>query len=264
MQALDLNQYWPSEPMTRGLAAPRPDLAVPPAMPEATEIEVIAIAEAAALAEVTEPDDLDADQPPLPKLFTENRDNLTSASALARMRKAAANRSRQAKTFLRSFDVTAALWASTGFVAGVIAWHVIGFWGFVADTVLARGERTGPSAWVHPTAPHLSIDAPIVTGSLNTVAIKPEACVALLIDRPTGDTSAAPCPADAQPLRDAGRQRRGNLGAGEHTRLEDSNKAWAAGTELDGAAEKTAPELSEFDLTLSPNLNSGQVISTRP
>ena len=149
---------------------------------------------------------------------------------------------RGAKTFLATFDARAALWLTMGFIAGVIAWHAVGFWGFVSDTVLQGTGHAHAVAWTPP--------APITTGSIASYTPQPGACLALTLDRTSTTTSAAPCASDTQPMRDAGRRQRENRLSSAETRLQDRN-AWPATTELYDAYPQAQLSESEFDLTLS-------------
>ena len=79
-------------------------------------------------------------------------------------------------------------WSVIGFVVGAIFWHFIGFWGFVADVVLAGG----PS----PAREQLAWSAP---RSVVASAAMPS-CTTLVLDRRSGLTSARPCEGVLPPL----------------------------------------------------------------
>ena len=159
--------------------------------------------------------------------------------------------------FFSSFDPKAALWLSMGFVAGMISWHAVGFWGFVSQAVLNGGDHSveiastpaPPAARVSPTA-----TSPIVTGSLAPFAAPTGACMALAMNRSNGATSATKCSGDAEPFRDAGRGRRTDRLLSVDDRLQDKT-AWTAATAVDQMApgERLPPPApSDFDLTISP------------
>ena len=73
--------------------------------------------------------------------------------------------------FLKSFDTSSAVWLSMGFISGMIAWHSVGFWGFVTEAVLQPGDRDYKIA-VATTTPALeqplagSARVPLTTGAL--------------------------------------------------------------------------------------------------
>ena len=160
---------------------------------------------------------------------------------------------------LRAFDHKAAVWLSLGFVSGMIAWHAVGFWGFVSEAVLHRSAQDAAIAAHTPARPFSGGDTSIVTGSLATFRPRPGTCMALSIDRANGITSAAPCIEDNQSLRDAGRRRRADRLTGIENRLDDKT-AWATATErapeLTPAARASEPPspdhptAADFDLTL--------------
>jgi hypothetical protein len=90
---------------------------------------------------------------------------------------------------VRSSPLARLVWAGGGFVAGIVFWHVIGFWSVVSVAVLG----TGPQAAV-PRDPVAERTPPraIETGSLPSRAAP---CTALALNRRTGETRSSMCPA---------------------------------------------------------------------
>lgn len=87
----------------------------------------------------------------------------------------------------RSRALPPLLWAGGGFVAGVVFWHVIGFWSIVSVAVLG----TGPQAVVpRDTVAGRALPRAIETGSLPSRA---SPCTALTLNRQTGETRSAMC-----------------------------------------------------------------------
>lgn len=178
--------------------------------------------------------------------------------ASERMHRASIFLRRHGVDFFSSFDPKAALWLSMGFVAGMVSWHAVGFWGFVSHAVLNGGDHSvqiastpaPPAARAEPFAV-----SPIVTGSLAPNAAPTGACMALAMNRSNGATSASKCNADAQPLRDAGRGRRTDRLLSVDDRLQDKT-AWTAATAVDqkapGESLQQLPAESDFDLTITP------------
>ncbi len=178
--------------------------------------------------------------------------------------------SQRVRAFLATFDHRAALWGSLGFIAGMVVWHFVGFWWFVAGVVLNSGpgpeisretsreiareiaretsrETThiaaAPTARAEADQASRAPTATMTTGSIATFHAAAEYCVALVIDRAAGQTVPAPCTADTGPMRDAGRRRRGDRAppaAAADLPLQHDPMASAAITEKD------------FNLDLSP------------
>lgn len=96
----------------------------------------------------------------------------------------------------------AATWMALGFLAGVVFWHVVGFWNFVSEAIFddnaAQQLAQAPGV---PPPPDLPRGDPIpiarTAGSTST-------CVVLAINRTGGETSAQPCPAGTFHHRYAG------------------------------------------------------------
>lgn len=97
-------------------------------------------------------------------------------------------------------EVTSAIvWGGGGFVVGAVFWHVIGFWSFMSAVVLGdadsrRNAVDGQRGWstqvIGPPS-HLRATARRST---------PSSCTVLAIDRPTGLTTAKPCPTVPPPV----------------------------------------------------------------
>lgn len=79
------------------------------------------------------------------------------------------------------------LWAGGGFVAGVVFWHLVGFWSVVSVAVLGGGPA--PSA-PSPKAIARKAPAPTETGA---IPVRAPGCVALTLDRGSGETRSTPC-----------------------------------------------------------------------
>ena len=147
----------------------------------------------------------------------------------------------------RSRDLRPHLWGGLGFVAGIFAWHILGFWTFLSNVATNPGPapervsmpasvtRQPPpvSAAVHP-ATHLNQTAASQPSAQAIFNLDPKSCRALVLDRASGATRVEACPDDTQPMRDAGRQRRGDLAANRARNLDPN--AWAQGTAVDTAA----------------------------
>ena len=144
-----------------------------------------------------------------------------------------------------------------GFGTVVVALLGIGLWTFISNavvnpaqperTALVRSVRSLPVSVVRPAA----AASPIETGSITPSAqaifnLDPMLCRALVLDRASGNTYVEPCPADARPMRDAGRQRRGDLAALQRN---IDPRAWAAGTAIN-TAEPSQDTLLPSDVTL--------------
>jgi hypothetical protein len=84
----------------------------------------------------------------------------------------------------RSFMLHA-LWGGTGFVAGILFWHFVGFWSLIHSAVLGHDQTH--------SAARRTEGALIETGSVPQRVL--EGCVALVRDRTAGGTTrSAPCP----------------------------------------------------------------------
>lgn len=76
--------------------------------------------------------------------------------------------------------VSQCLWGATGFLAGAIFWHAVGFWGFVSDVVL-HSRLTESARYVEQTGPE---------------------CTEMVLDRATGHAVPQRCPMDAELLNE--------------------------------------------------------------
>lgn len=99
-------------------------------------------------------------------------------------------------------------------MAGVVFWHLIGFWSMVSVAVL--GERTVPVSEV-PAVARPKAASPIETGSVPPRAM---ACVALTLNRRTGETRGAECR--------TGIFHHINAGLGSKDDRETGNSGWSA------------------------------------
>lgn len=85
-------------------------------------------------------------------------------------------------------------WSVTGFLAGAVFWHFVGFWGFVSEVVLAGGPPVERAA-VH------SVPTTVRTKRVQVAATAADTpCTLVSRDRQTGLTSARPCGRDHLPL----------------------------------------------------------------
>jgi len=114
----------------------------------------------------------------------------------------------------RSRALVPVLWAGGGFVAGVVFWHLIGFWSIVSGAVL--GAHSVPSA---DTAVVERRDALPPLQETSSIQARAKACIALTIDAKTGETRGAPCP--------AGRYHHGNSGLGSKDDRAGGGSRWS-------------------------------------
>lgn len=80
-------------------------------------------------------------------------------------------------------------WSVIGFLLGAVFWHFVGFWGFVADVVLAGHPSSQGAA--SPQNPAVHAGDATTTKRDRSVALA--SCTALVLDRTTGVTSADGC-----------------------------------------------------------------------
>ncbi len=171
------------------------------------------------------------------------------------------------KRFAATFDERAAVYGSCGFVLGVIAWHMVGFWSFVSDVVLhdpmtaqahvpvvakvfaAADNANGQAA----AAPGLTTGA-LGGGTKSSVKAPMHdagACAALEFDRASGLTRRIPCAIAVRDLKDAGFQMRADRATAAP--MLQNAQAWASATETksEQVEVETAPAApSDFDLTI--------------
>lgn len=158
----------------------------------------------------------------------------------------------------RRFDRTPFVWGGLGFVAGIFAWHALGFWSFVSDVVLNNGggrrDAASPMPQLADAAeksfgkftgkPATAVAAPALsTSSAGKPAEARVAtrCVEIAIDRANGGIARQECtPSDRDVLRDAGYNRRGDKLA-LRPRLQDP-VAWSGATAVEADATDTVPE----------------------
>jgi hypothetical protein len=142
---------------------------------------------------------------------------------------------------------TPVIWGGLGFLAGMLAWHVIGFWSFVSDVAFNDDART-----VAGSSARAQRSAAVVSHKPSTRGDNPSNrnCVALAIDRTSGDAKPGACPVDNKPLADAGRTRRDDL-AFSKPRLQDP-QVWAGVTAVEAENAPEAIDESAFDLTIRP------------
>lgn len=159
-------------------------------------------------------------------------------------------------------------WTGLGFVAGILAWHVVGFWSFVSDVVLnandadpARGATAlapKPGETALEPIERAAIAAPSgfaagkpppklatrLSGGLVVSPIEPAAssCMTLALDRGSGATAPVACADETiAGLRDAGYNVRSDRLA-LRPRLQDP-LVWTGGTAV--ATPPAEPPLTE-------------------
>jgi hypothetical protein len=94
-----------------------------------------------------------------------------------------------------------AAWCLAGFLSGIVFWHLVGFWGFVAHIVL-KGEDRAPAA---------AAIAPRAAGRHALPLSDPAArCVALRLSRSGGAVEAGPCASHSPLVRAGPLARRGD------------------------------------------------------
>ena len=145
---------------------------------------------------------------------------------------------------------TPLIWGGLGFVAGMLVWHMISFWTFVSHVAFNDDERVAATALGGP------LNA--VPGQMNKPKapsnehkkINPENCVALAINRASGDAKPGTCSVDAWPLADAGRTPHDDL-AFSRPRLQDP-QIWAAVTAVESEVAAEQIDEAAFDLAIRP------------
>lgn len=160
------------------------------------------------------------------------------------------------------FDRTPLVWGGLGFLAGVLAWHALGFWAFVSDVVLNSNDGKLETA---SPMPHLAKAAEHSFGKLTgkpvTAAVSPAKtssgagkgaasgaalCIEVAMDRTGGGIARKDCAASAQDgMRDAGYNRRSDRLA-LRPRLQDP-VAWSGSTAVEAEASTTQAEPERSD-----------------
>jgi len=188
MRDIDLDELWPvihPQAPARPAAALAPEPAQPEAPANQIEIEV---------------SDVPAQLAPPPISLAEATGKASAALRVAR-------------------DPTPFVWGGIGFCAGVLAWHLVGFWGFLTSLV----QHHEPVAVSAPSAPLAVTAARASTVATAGTAKAADPCVTLRIDRNTGDIQRDPCSAGA--LKDAGFVKRTDR-LTQKPRMEDA-AAWS-------------------------------------
>lgn len=252
MHISDLDDLWPDAAALFARRDATPSARLATAAPAPVELLAAAAKRPLAPPAAATPPPLTAWEPEIDQAITPER-RLFQLEGLARRAKAA----------LGTFDHVAATYTALGFMAGMAAWHTIGFWGFVSNVVLngdPAGQRPAVSQPVATAArpmPQITT-ATISTGAITTGAISsdvsrsrqllPRPCVALAIDRTTGEATKANCDESGPPLRDAGLRKRENRAEPPAAPLADP-APWAAETALDTLADSKAPPVENQTLT---------------
>jgi hypothetical protein len=162
-----------------------------------------------------------------------------------------------------------ALWTFAGFAAGMLVWQVASIWDAPHDAVPSRPMAVARTA--APTqapATRRAMPSPLTTGSIERTThpigqpsmqpnaqalynLDPKSCLALMLDRTSGATHIEKCADDQSPMRDAGRQRRGDLAV--LARNVDP-KAWNRGTAIEAPQEPGVNTLQPGDFNLEISL----------
>jgi len=143
------------------------------------------------------------------------------------------------------------LWSSLGFIAGMLVWHLVGFWSFVTDVVDSRVEPKQPLAAVAALpAKKLAGQLPQTTSGRETAGADPLRCVSLTIDRALGDTRKAAC-TEASALRDAGFAAKADR-VSATPRLQDPGQ-WSNSTAVEASNIETGTlRADDVDLAIKP------------
>jgi hypothetical protein len=86
------------------------------------------------------------------------------------------------------------IWAASGFIAGAVFWHAVGFWSFISDVVFNKDERTW-TLGAAEVAGNANISLPTI------FLVDPANCTALALDRSSNSTLVLPCPKEGLALR---------------------------------------------------------------
>lgn len=84
---------------------------------------------------------------------------------------------------------TPTLWASAGFVAGIVFWHLVGFWSLISLAVTG-GDDGSRTDWAASSQTRTEPRA-LETGSVRKV--NTSGCVALIRHPASGETRLGPC-----------------------------------------------------------------------
>lgn len=84
---------------------------------------------------------------------------------------------------------TPTLWAGGGFIAGIVFWHLVGFWSLINMAVTGAGEISRPGMASSPQT--RTKPSPLETGSVRKVSSA--GCVALIRHPRSGETRSGPC-----------------------------------------------------------------------
>ena len=113
-----------------------------------------------------------------------------------------------------------------GFFLGALFWHFVGFWDFVGQ-LMFKGGSNGTEIAQGP--PPVKLKERVSGTSAIAVAVSPEACTMLQLNRSTGETAAVPCEGDPLPLRGIKPAKRDDLRVTATQRLiETTARGWGA------------------------------------
>ncbi len=133
-------------------------------------------------------------------------------------------------------------WAVIGIAACVLTWYATGSGALFSSVALnAPAAANTPAAPVAATAAArietartapatLSLQPASLPSAQSIFNLDPRACMALALDRSSGATRTERCPDEPVPMRDAGRQRRGDLVA--RARMPES-ETWSTATAVE-------------------------------
>lgn len=228
MGAIDLDQHWPLPPYNGG--ATRVSVALPddaPARARYAEESLPVREETSADRLVSEPDE--AADLPAKDAIASDEPRLTPYRNHA----------------------GPVLWSALGFVAGMLVWHLVGFWSFVTDVVDRRIETNAPlPAIASLPAKKLAGQLPQGKSGRETAGIDPLSCVSLTIDRALGETRKAAC-TEVSVLRDAGFAAKTDRGSAT-PRLQDPGQ-WSNSTAVDASNIETGTlRADDVDLAIKP------------
>lgn len=143
------------------------------------------------------------------------------------------------------------VWGGAGFIAGILAWHLVGFWTFVSDVVLNDHPAPLQASSDRPLSSPASGKAGATLALSRAPATEPadtKHCVTLAIDRSAGATTPVPCEGSSAALRDAGFRHRTDRAAAK-PRLQDP-VAWSGATAVNPDLETGTLQASDFNLNV--------------
>jgi hypothetical protein len=103
-------------------------------------------------------------------------------------------------------------WIALGFIAGMLFWHVVGFWTFMSRVVF-DGPETATRTIQQPQPAYAQIETGALQriGKLTSRGEIEAACTVVFRDQVAGTVRQSPCPRLLKPLRQQTPQPRSNL-----------------------------------------------------